>query len=59
MNPVALAILALLPILVVGIFLVVLRWSASRAMPLSYVTVLILAFGVWMLPEAQVAAGTV
>ncbi|MDE0820835.1 MAG: L-lactate permease [Opitutales bacterium] len=59
MNPTTLAFLALLPILMVGLFLVVLRWPASRAMPLSYVTVLVLALGVWKVPGAQVAAGSV
>ena len=59
MNPTTLAFLALLPILVVGLFLVVLRWPASRAMPLSYITVLILSLGVWKVPAAQVAAGSV
>jgi hypothetical protein len=33
-----LAVLSLLPILVVAVFLVMLRWPASRAMPLSYLT---------------------
>ncbi len=36
MSPAVLALLAFLPILVVGVFLVGLRWPASRAMPLSY-----------------------
>ena len=35
MNTAVLAFLALLPILTVGVFLVGLRWPASRAMPLS------------------------
>ena len=54
-----LALLALLPIAVVGLFLVVLRWPASRAMPLSYLTVLALAVFVWKIPTAQVAASSV
>lgn len=48
-----------MPILVVGIFLVGLRWSASRAMPLSYITSLILALAVWQVPFNQVAAASV
>ncbi|MGB0582765.1 MAG: L-lactate permease [Limisphaerales bacterium] len=59
MNPTVLALLALLPIAVVALFLVVLRWPASRAMPLSYVTVVALALGVWKLPGAQIAAATI
>ena len=47
MNPFLLAILALLPIGVVGLLLVVLRWPASRAMPFSYLTVALLALVVW------------
>jgi lactate permease len=54
-----LALLSLLPIIVVALFLVVLRWPASKAMPLSYVAVLALALGVWRIPAAQAAAATV
>jgi len=50
--------LALLPILVVAIFLVGLRWPASKAMPLSYITVVIIAYFVWKLPVAQILGGT-
>ena len=59
MSPAALASLALLPILVVGLFLVVLRWPASRAMPLSFVTVVGLALFVWGVPTVQVAIASV
>jgi lactate permease len=55
MHPAVLAFLAFLPILVVGLFLVVLRWPASRAMPLSYLTVAALALLVWQVPIVQVA----
>ena len=54
-----LALLAFLPIIVVGLFLVVLRWPASRAMPLSYVTAALLALLVWRVPVIQVAAASV
>ncbi|HZK54497.1 MAG TPA: L-lactate permease [Desulfosporosinus sp.] len=54
-----LALLSTLPIVVVGIFLVGLRWPASKAMPLSFVTVVILALFVWKVPVAQVGAATV
>ena len=33
-----LALLSLLPIISVAIFLVLLRWPASRAMPIAYVS---------------------
>ena len=54
-----LALLAFLPIVVVGVFLVILRWPASRAMPLSYVTAVLLALVIWQVPVVQVAAATV
>ena len=58
MSPALLAFLALTPILTVGIFLVGFRWPASRAMPLCYIVVCILAFFVWGLPGVQVAAAS-
>jgi lactate permease len=54
-----LALLSLLPIMAVALFLVVLRWPASRAMPISYVVAVVLALGVWQVPAAQVAAASV
>lgn len=48
------AFLALLPIVVVAVFLVGLRWPASRAMPLSLITAIVLAFGVWKVPSTQI-----
>jgi lactate permease len=54
-----LAILSLLPIVAVALFLVVLRWPASRAMPISYVVAVALALGVWQVPALQVAAASV
>jgi lactate permease len=53
------AFLATLPIVVVGVFLVLLRWPASRAMPISYLTVLLLAILAWRVPYFQVAAATI
>ncbi len=50
--------LALLPILVVAIFLVGLRWPASKAMPLSYITVVIIGYFVWKLPIMQIVGAT-
>jgi lactate permease len=54
-----LAFLSLLPILVVGIFLVGLRWPASKAMPISYLVAVGLAVFIWKVPEKQVAAASV
>ncbi|MCB1205814.1 MAG: L-lactate permease [Verrucomicrobiae bacterium] len=59
MPPLLLSALALVPIAIVGLFLVGLRWPASRAMPLCYVAVAALALGVWRTPPAQVAAATI
>jgi len=59
MSPAILALLACLPIATVAVFLVGLRWPASRAMPLSYATAAALALWVWQVPGKQVAAATV
>lgn len=53
------ALLALLPIAAVFLFLVVLRWPASKAMPLAYGVVVVLALWVWGIPFNKVAASTV
>ena len=53
------SLLALLPIAVVGIFLVGLRWPASKAMPLSYFVAAMLALFYWQVPGAQVAAASI
>ncbi|HHV64245.1 MAG TPA: L-lactate permease [Peptococcaceae bacterium] len=50
--------LALFPILIVAVFLVGLKWPASRAMPLSYIAVVIIAYFVWKLPVIQIIGGT-
>ncbi len=54
-----LTILSLLPIITVAVFLVGLRWPASRAMPLSYLVAAALAWLVWQVPGLQVAAATI
>lgn len=59
MNIGLLSTLALLPVLVVALFLVVLKWPASRAMPLAYLSVVVLGLWVWKLPVAQIGAATV
>ncbi len=59
MSDFLLAVLSLMPILVVGVFLVGLRWPASRAMPLSYLTAIVLAIFVWKVSIVQVAAASI
>ncbi|WP_134698482.1 L-lactate permease [Ammoniphilus sp. YIM 78166] len=59
MSTGVLAILSLLPILSVALFLVALRWPASRAMPICYIVAAGLALFVWKVPGAQVAAASV
>ena len=54
-----LALLALLPIVVVGVLLVGLRWPARQVMPLSYVVAAGLALAIWKVPGWQVAAASV
>ena len=58
MNTAVLTILALLPIITVAVFLVGLRWPASRAMPLSYAVAIVLALAVWQVPFVQVLAAS-
>ena len=59
MNTAVLTILALLPIITVAVFLVGLRWPASRAMPLSYIVAAGLALVVWQVPAIQVVAASI
>ena len=58
MNTIFLSILSFLPVLVVAIFLVGLRWPASRAMPLAYLTAASLGLWVWKLSFNQVMAAS-
>ena len=59
MSTSILAILSLLPIISVAIFLVMLRWPASRAMPIAYVVAAALALFVWQLPIPKILAASV
>ena len=58
MGIATLAVLSLMPIAAVALFLVILRWPASRAMPVSYLVAAGLAFFVWKVPAVQVAAAS-
>ena len=53
-----LAVLSLMPIAAVALFLVILRWPASRAMPVSYLVAAGLAFFAWKVPVVQIAAAS-
>ncbi len=59
MGTLGLAAIALAPILVVAVFLVVLRWPASRAMPLSWLVAAALAGMVWGIPAIRIAAASI
>ncbi|MFC7063865.1 L-lactate permease [Halobacillus seohaensis] len=59
MNTGVLALLSILPIIAVGIFLVGLRWPASKAMPISYIIAVLLALFVWKVPGAVVTAASI
>jgi lactate permease len=54
-----LPLLSLLPILAVAVFLVGLRWPATRAMPIAYAVAAGLSLVVWRVSLVQVAAATV
>jgi lactate permease len=51
-------LMSLTPILVVAVFLVGLRVSAARAMPLAYITAVLLAFFYWKISAPQIAAAS-
>ena len=52
------ALIALLPILAVMFFLVVLRWPATRAMPVAYAMTAAFALMFWKVPAMHVAAAS-
>ena len=59
MSTSALALLSLLPIISVAIFLVILRWPASRAMPIAYVVAAGLAYFIWEVSGTKIMAASV
>ncbi len=59
MGTLGLAAVALAPILVVAVFLVILRWPASRAMPLSWLVAALLAGTIWGIPAMRIAAASI
>lgn len=58
MNMLTLALIALTPLVSVAILLLVYQWPASRAMPIGYLLVVVLALGVWQIAPLQLAAAT-
>jgi lactate permease len=58
-NLAVLSLLALSPILVVGVLLVGLRWPAKHAMPVGFVVVVVVAASVWQVDWVTIAASTV
>lgn len=54
-----LVLITLLPIVVIAVFLVGLRWSARRVMPLALISVVIPAFSIWKVPVALITAQAV
>ena len=52
------ALIAVLPILAVMFFLVVLRWPATRAMPVAYVMTLTFALWFWKVPFIHTMAAS-
>ncbi len=59
MSNAILALLSLLPIISVAVFLVMLRWPASRAMPICYIVAVLLALMVWQVPFVRVMAASI
>ena len=58
-NLLILSLLALAPILTIGVLLVGFRWSAVRAMPVGYVVVVIIGFLVWGMSFSSIVASTI
>ncbi len=52
------ALVAILPVLAVMFFLVVLRWPATRAMPVAYVMTLLFALWLWEVPFVHAMAAS-
>ena len=57
-NQFVLSMLALAPILVAGILLAGFRWPAKYAMPLSYLTAIIIAWATWQMQPVALAAAS-
>lgn len=58
-NLFVLSLLALLPLLSIGVLLVGFRWPAKHAMPVGYVIVVLIALSVWGMDLVNIAAASV
>lgn len=58
MSIFVLALLALAPIVLVLVLMVGLRWPATKAMPVTWLTAAVLAAAVWKMPPMLIAAST-
>jgi lactate permease len=58
-NLAVLSLLALAPLLTVGVLLVGFRWPAKWAMPVGYVIVVAIALGVWGIDLVTIAAASI
>jgi lactate permease len=54
-----LALLASIPILIIFILMVIMRWPATKAMPLAWITAILLAFFVWETPPNWLTAASI
>jgi lactate permease len=52
-------LLAALPLLVAGVLLVGFLWPATRAMPIAWITALIIGFFIWEMPVDWLAAASI
>ena len=53
------ALLAFMPILVSGILLIGLRWSAKKTMPIGYLLAAVIAFFAWEMSFIRIIASTI
>lgn len=54
-----LAIIALIPILIVGILMIALNWPSTKAMPVGFIASLIIAALFWKMPFKWISAATI
>ncbi len=54
-----LALIALIPILIVGTLMIALNWPSTKAMPVGFVAAAIVAASFWKMPGKWIAAATI
>jgi lactate permease len=54
-----LALLASIPIVIIFILMVIMRWPATKAMPVAWITAILLAFFVWETPPNWLTAASI